>query len=199
MVLLVVNGTSDGDRTLGASPAASGSAAGPDGPPGRVPAGAHGGRGGSPGPSERPGSRAQARPREAGRPASPPSAAPGTVAGASASPGADGGGFSRHTDPQAAEFFRTTWGSRDKALKRLRDVRTVGGYLRIYTDLPDNADNSTAAIMLCERGLHYLRSRGVADPVVFVHAKAGGNGNPVLANILGPADRTCRVTRPDPG
>ncbi|PZG22513.1 hypothetical protein C1J01_03725 [Nonomuraea aridisoli] len=199
-MLLVVHGTSGGDATLGASPAASGSAAGPDGPPGRVPADAQDGRGGSSGPSGRAGAREEDRPRETGRPASPSasSASPGMVAGASASPGS-GGVFSAHTDPQAAEFFRTTWGSRDKALKRLRDIRTVGGYLRIYTDLPDSADNSTAAIMLCERGLHYLRSRGVADPVVFVHAKAGGNGNPVLANILGPADRTCRVTRPDPG
>ncbi|MBE1585824.1 hypothetical protein ACFPOI_46020 [Nonomuraea angiospora] len=107
-------------------------------------------------------------------------------------------GPSRHTDQQAAEYFRTHWGPDDKALKRLKDIRTVGGYLRIYTDLPETAGNSSSAITLCERGLAYLRARGVAHPVVFVQAEFGENGNPVLANILGPSDTTCRVTHPAP-
>ncbi|TYB68530.1 hypothetical protein FXF51_11920 [Nonomuraea sp. PA05] len=108
-------------------------------------------------------------------------------------------GPSRHTDHQAAEYFSTNWGPNDKTLKHLKDVRSVGGYLRIYTDLPETADNSLTAIILCERGLAYLRSRGVEDPVVFVQAEFGGNGNPVLANIIGPGDRSCRVTHPAPG
>ncbi|MET7327858.1 hypothetical protein [Nonomuraea sp. NPDC005650] len=108
-------------------------------------------------------------------------------------------GPSRHTDQQAAEFFRTHWGPDDKALKRLKDIRTVGGYLRIYTDLPESAGNSSQAITLCERGLAYLRARGVVNPVVFVQAEFGENGNPVLANILGPSDTSCRVTHPEPG
>jgi hypothetical protein len=107
-------------------------------------------------------------------------------------------GPSRHTDRQAAEYFRTHWGPDDKALKRLKDIRTVGGYLRIYTDLPETAHNSTAAITLCKRGLEYLRAAGVANPVVFVQAQFGDNGNPVLANILGPSDHSCRVTHPAP-
>ncbi|MET9241993.1 hypothetical protein [Nonomuraea sp. NPDC003709] len=107
-------------------------------------------------------------------------------------------GPSRHTDQQAAEYFRTHWGPDDKALKRLKDIRTVGGYLRIYTDLPETAGNSSSAITLCERGLAYLRARGVAHPVVFVQAEFGENGNPVLANILGPSDTSCRVTHPAP-
>ncbi|MGV9374669.1 hypothetical protein ACWDRB_02580 [Nonomuraea sp. NPDC003707] len=107
-------------------------------------------------------------------------------------------GPSRHTDQQAAEYFRTHWGPDDKALKRLKDIRTVGGYLRIYTDLPETAGNSSQAITLCERGLAYLRARGVAHPVVFVQAEFGENGNPVLANILGPSDTSCRVTHPAP-
>ncbi|MGW0200294.1 hypothetical protein, partial [Nonomuraea sp. NPDC003201] len=107
-------------------------------------------------------------------------------------------GPSRHTDQQAAEYFRTHWGPDDKALKRLKDIRTVGGYLRIYTDLPETAGNSSQAITLCERGLAYLRARGVAHPVVFVQAEFGENGNPVLANILGPSDPSCRVTHPAP-
>ncbi|MFI6732973.1 hypothetical protein ACIBI9_08570 [Nonomuraea sp. NPDC050451] len=107
-------------------------------------------------------------------------------------------GPSRHTDQQASEYFRTHWGPDDKALKRLKDIRTVGGYLRIYTDLPETAGNSSQAITLCERGLAYLRARGVANPVVFVQAEFGENGNPVLANILGPSDSSCRVTHPEP-
>jgi hypothetical protein len=107
-------------------------------------------------------------------------------------------GPSRHTDRQAAAYFRTHWGPNDKALKRLKDIRTVGGYLRIYTDLPDTAYNSAHAITLCKRGLDYLRAAGVAKPVVFVQAEFGENGNPVLANILGPSDHNCRVTHPAP-
>ncbi|MFG1709950.1 hypothetical protein ACFLIM_42975 [Nonomuraea sp. M3C6] len=107
-------------------------------------------------------------------------------------------GPSRHTDRQAAEYFRTHWGPDDKALKRLKDIRTVGGYLRIYTDLPETAHNSRQAITLCKRGLEYLRAAGVANPVVFVQAGFGENGNPVLANILGPSDPNCRVTHPTP-
>ncbi|WP_443151193.1 hypothetical protein [Nonomuraea sp. KM88] len=118
---------------------------------------------------------------------------PGDVAGYRAD------GPSRHTDREAAEFFRTRWGAGDKALKRLKDIRTVGGYLRIYTDLPESAGNSATALTLCERGLDYLRARGVARPVVFVQAEFGENGNPVLANILGPSDTSCRVTHPAPG
>jgi hypothetical protein len=33
---------------------------------------------------------------------------------------------------------------------------------------------------------------------VFVQAQFGENGNPVLANILGPGDGDCRVTHPPP-
>ncbi|WP_433431166.1 hypothetical protein [Nonomuraea sp. CA-141351] len=108
-------------------------------------------------------------------------------------------GPSRHTDQQAAEYFRTHWSPDDTALKRLKDIRTVGGYLRIYTDLPETAGNSSQAITLCKRGLEYLHSLGVANPVVFVQAEFGENGNPVLANILGPSDTSCRVTHPEPG
>ncbi|MBF8190153.1 hypothetical protein ITP53_31395 [Nonomuraea sp. K274] len=107
-------------------------------------------------------------------------------------------GPSRHTDQRAAEYFRTRWGTRDKAMKRLKDIRTIGGYLRIYTDLPYSAYNSRHAMTLCKRGLEYQRSRGVAHPVVFVQAEFGQNGNPVLANVLGRSDRSCRVTSPRP-
>ncbi|HUR03292.1 MAG TPA: hypothetical protein VM347_12175 [Nonomuraea sp.] len=107
-------------------------------------------------------------------------------------------GPSTHTDQEAAEYFRTHWPPDDKAAKHLKDIRSVGGYLRLYTDLPESAGNSSQAITLCERGLRYLRESGEPNPIVFVQAKFGENGNPVLANILGPADKSCRVTHPEP-
>lgn len=109
-----------------------------------------------------------------------------------------GEGPSAHTDQHATEYFQKRWGEDDKALKRINDIRTVGGYLRIYTDLPESASNSRVAITLCKRGLAYLKETGVAKPVVFVQAEYGENGNPVLANILGRSDTTCRVTHPAP-
>lgn len=120
---------------------------------------------------------------------SPPAPPPAPASGA--------GKKSEHTDAKAAEYFEKRWGAGDKAAKRLKDIRTVGGYLRIYTDLPESAHNSAQAITLCERGLEYLRETGEDRPVVFVQAESGENGNPVLANVLGPDDGDCRVTHPE--
>lgn len=105
-------------------------------------------------------------------------------------------GPSKYTDKKAAAYFRSRWN--DKTAKRVKDIRTTGGYLRIYTNLPENADNSKTAITLCKRGLEYLAERGEANPVVFVQSRFGENGNPVLANVLGPDDDDCRVTYPKP-
>ncbi|GAA4559735.1 hypothetical protein GCM10023193_17910 [Planotetraspora kaengkrachanensis] len=103
---------------------------------------------------------------------------------------------SDYTDDKAVAFFRTRWRDRTSAL--VRDIRTTGGYLRIYTDLPEAADDSDAAITLCERGLEYLAAAGDTSRVVFVQADLGENGNPVLANVLGPDDPDCQVTSPEP-
>jgi hypothetical protein len=104
-------------------------------------------------------------------------------------------GPSKHTDKDAVAYFESR-----KETKRVKDIRIVGGYLRIYTDLPDSANNSKQAIKLCEAGRDYLVGElGMPNPVVFVQAKFGENGNPVLANILGPDDSDCRVTHPEPG
>ncbi|WP_433224483.1 hypothetical protein [Microtetraspora malaysiensis] len=105
-------------------------------------------------------------------------------------------GRSKYTDDQAVAYFTSRWD--DKTTKRVRDIRTTGRYLRIYTNLSENASNSKSAITLCRRGLEYLKEIGESNPVVFVQAKYGQNGNPVLANILGPDDDTCRVTHPKP-
>ncbi|GAA4584122.1 hypothetical protein GCM10023194_23190 [Planotetraspora phitsanulokensis] len=103
---------------------------------------------------------------------------------------------SDYTDDKAVAYFRTRWRDRTSAL--VRDIRTTGGYLRIYTDLPEADDDSDAAITLCERGLEYLAAAGDTSRVVFVQADLGENGNPVLANVLGPGDPDCRVTSPEP-
>lgn len=68
-------------------------------------------------------------------------------------------GRSKYTDTKAEAYFRSRWS--DKTAKRVKDIRTEGGYLRIYTNLPENAGNSKTAITLCKRGLEYLAERGV--------------------------------------
>lgn len=139
-----------------------------------------------------------------GEPVAAPTAAPAPASVASptvertpAPAAASASSSSKHTDRKAADYFKKRWGDTDKVTKRLKDIRTVGGYLRIYTDLPESANNSKQAITLCERGLEYLKEAGVENPVVFVQAEFGENGNPVLANVLGPSDGDCRVTHPD--
>jgi hypothetical protein len=127
--------------------------------------------------------------------AEPEVAGPDSGAKRSRDQGEKASGPSEHTDVKAAEYFQQAKG---KAGKRVKDVRSVGGYLRIYTDLPESADNSSQAIELCRRGLKYLEEQGAANPVVFVQGEFGENGNPVLANILGPDDGNCRVTHPKP-
>ena len=109
-------------------------------------------------------------------------------------------GYSKYTDVAAMEYFLARWGAKDGAMKKVTDIRSVGGYLRIYTTLKDNAINHRHAVTLCERGRDYLaKERGVRHPVVFVHARTGINGNPVLANDLGQGDKDCRLTTPRPG
>ncbi|MFC4063176.1 hypothetical protein ACFOWE_33265 [Planomonospora corallina] len=104
-------------------------------------------------------------------------------------------GRSRYTDGRAIAYFQ-----RSGAMDRVKDIRTTGGYLRIYTDLPESADDSRQALRLCETGLDYLTEElGEENPVVFVQGRFGENGNPVLANVLGPDDSSCRVTHPEPG
>ncbi|MEV4217857.1 hypothetical protein [Nonomuraea sp. NPDC049725] len=134
----------------------------------------------------------------AGHPGAPGEAVPGEGAGGTVhEPDGAEGDPSRHTDHDAVTYFRSRWD--DRAAGHVKDIRTIGGYLRIYTTLPETAGNSRQALTLCERGLSYLQDTGTAAPVVFVHARFGENGNPVLANILGPGDTTCRVTHPAPG
>ncbi|MFC6086040.1 hypothetical protein ACFP1K_33075 [Sphaerisporangium aureirubrum] len=142
----------------------------------------------------------------AARPATPQDTGPG-VAPADAGRAKAGkkrnddtaSGPSKHTDSNAVSYFKNRWNA-DKSVKRITDIRTVGKYLRIYTDLPPSKRNSKAAIDLCKRGMEYLvQEVGDEHPVVFVQAEFGQNGNPVLANILGSGDDSCRFTSPAPG
>lgn len=104
-------------------------------------------------------------------------------------------GPSKLSDQKALAYFAS-----HQATKRVKDIRIVGGYLRIYTDLPESASNSKQALKLCRTGVDYLVGElGASSPVVFVQAKFGENGNPVLANVLGGSDSDCRVTHPKPG
>lgn len=107
------------------------------------------------------------------------------------------GGAGRDDDPMA--YFQARWDRDDAAMKKVTDIRLLGGYLRVYTKLPDTAVNHRHAVKLCKRGRDYLATEhGVRHPVVFVHARRGLNGNPVLANDLGAADKDCRLTTPRP-
>ncbi|GAA3128829.1 hypothetical protein GCM10010466_19420 [Planomonospora alba] len=175
----------DSGRSRAAGPGADGSAA-PDGQR----SGATG-SGGAPGRGETgPGRTAG---REPGA-VEPEADGPGEGKKGQSAKEVKAAGRSRHTDTRAIAYFQ-----RNEAMDRVRDIRMVGGYLRIYTDLPESADNSKQAIKLCETGLDYLAEElGEEEPVVFVQARFGENGNPVLANVLGPDDSSCRVTHPEP-
>lgn len=95
-------------------------------------------------------------------------------------------------DPQAVGYLRQK-DPEDKVVKHVQDVRNSGSYLRIYTDLPEDDENSKSAISLCEWAIDYLKTaRGESDPRVFVHAKKSDNGNVVLANKDSAKDN-CRV------
>jgi hypothetical protein len=159
--------------------------------------------GGDPAASEAaPAATAAVRPAD---PAVPADEGPGvSAAGAGKSkakkrPDTTASGPSKHTDTEAVDYFKRRWVA-DKSVKRITDIRTVGKYLRIYTNLPPSKRNSKAALDLCKRGMEYLvQEVGDSDPVVFVQAEFGQNGNPVLANILGRGDSSCRFTSPAPG
>ncbi|RJL34210.1 hypothetical protein [Bailinhaonella thermotolerans] len=152
--------------------------------------------------SQRParaGDAAGGRPAVTATPEIRPQAARNDVPEAAAPPPGAKDPAADKSDTAALQYFWDRWGRDDKAVKRVKDIRNVGGYFRVYTDLPESADNSKEAITLCERAREYLRDeRGVTRPVIFVQARFGENGNPVLANILGPKDKTCKVTYPEP-
>jgi hypothetical protein len=72
----------------------------------------------------------------------------------------------------------------------VRRIVWSGPMLRVYTDLPESAANSRAAIALCHAAAAYLASQD-RNPDVFVHARSR-DGYQVLANKTNARD-DCRL------
>ncbi|QKG20822.1 hypothetical protein [Actinomadura verrucosospora] len=77
-------------------------------------------------------------------------------------------------------------------VKHVTDVRRSGTFVRVYTDLGEDDENSKPAISLCEWTVGYLKDGGEDEPRVFVHGKSSDNGSVVLANKQSDSD-DCKV------
>ncbi|MFI0487220.1 hypothetical protein [Actinomadura sp. 9N215] len=69
-----------------------------------------------------------------------------------------------------------------KVVKHVTDVRRSGAFVRVYTDLGEEDENSAPAVDLCEWTTQFLRDAGDDAPRVFVHGESADNGSVVLAN-----------------
>ncbi|MFB4295725.1 hypothetical protein [Actinomadura sp. NTSP31] len=67
-------------------------------------------------------------------------------------------------------------------VKHVTDIRRSGTFVRVYTDLGEDDENSKPAVSLCEWTTSYLEDGGDDEPRVFVHGKSSDNGSVVLAN-----------------
>lgn len=95
---------------------------------------------------------------------------------------------STDSEPAALTYFQ---GKDGGIAGHVKDVRWSGDFLRVYTDYPENADNSKPALELCQWTWDYLSSQGAPGPV-FVQGTSHGNGAVVLAKKLDGSD-SCRV------
>jgi hypothetical protein len=77
-------------------------------------------------------------------------------------------------------------------VKHVTDIRRSGTFVRVYTDLGEDDENSKPAISLCEWTVGYLQDGGEDEPRVFVHGKSSDNGSVVLANKQSDSD-DCKV------
>ncbi|TDD68533.1 hypothetical protein [Actinomadura rubrisoli] len=104
-----------------------------------------------------------------GRPAASPSATPEAAA----------------EDPEeiteAVPYF-TAKDPEKKIVGHVTDVRRSGEFVRVYTDLGEDDENSKPAVSLCEWTTQLLKDGGDEEPRVFVHGKSSDNGSVVLAN-----------------
>ncbi|WP_346043848.1 hypothetical protein [Actinomadura chokoriensis] len=83
--------------------------------------------------------------------------------------------------PDAVPYLR----SKDpdgKVVGHVTDVRRSGQFVRVYTDLGEDDENSKPAIDLCEWTTRFLKDGGDDEPRVFVHGRSDDNGSVVLAN-----------------
>ncbi|WP_433473069.1 hypothetical protein ACQPZP_29950 [Spirillospora sp. CA-142024] len=69
-----------------------------------------------------------------------------------------------------------------KVVKHVTDVRRSGSFVRVYTDLGEEDENSKPALDLCKWTTQFLEDGGDDEPRVFVHGKSDDNGSVVLAN-----------------
>ena len=83
--------------------------------------------------------------------------------------------------PDAVPYFRTK-DPDGKVVGHVTDVRRSGAFVRVYTDLGEDDENSRPAIDLCEWTTQFLEDGGDDEPRVFVHGKSDDNGSVVLAN-----------------
>ncbi|WP_165502986.1 hypothetical protein, partial [Actinomadura fibrosa] len=81
----------------------------------------------------------------------------------------------------ALPYFRTR-DPDNKIAKHVTDVRRSGAFVRVYTDLGEDDENSKPAISLCEWTTRFLEDGGDDSPRVFVHGRSSDNGSVVLAN-----------------
>jgi hypothetical protein len=92
----------------------------------------------------------------------------------------------------AVPFFETKDPDK-KVVKHVTDVRRSGAFVRVYTDLGEEDENSKPALDLCKWTTEFLEDGGDAEPRVFVHGKSDDNGSVVLANKQSDKD-DCEVS-----
>ncbi|WP_153538499.1 hypothetical protein [Actinomadura macrotermitis] len=117
--------------------------------------------------------------------------------GASATPGAPAvqQDAARPADPDEVGDALPYLRQKDPAqevVKHVTDVRRSGDFLRVYTDLGEDEENSPPAVSLCEWTTQYLKDGGDTAPRVFVHGRSSDNGSVVLANKQSDDD-DCKV------
>ncbi|TDD28314.1 hypothetical protein E1287_33045 [Actinomadura sp. KC06] len=107
------------------------------------------------------------------------------VAVRSAAPPSPQGSAGALGDPDevtdAVPYFQTRDPGK-KVVRHVTDVRRSGSFVRVYTDLGEEEENSRPAVNLCEWTTQFLRNAGDDEPRVFVHGESDGNGSVVLAN-----------------
>ncbi len=83
--------------------------------------------------------------------------------------------------PDAVPYFKTK-DPDGKVVEHVTDVRRSGQFVRVYTDLGEDDENSKPAVDLCKWTTQFLEDGGDDEPRVFVHGKSDDNGSVVLAN-----------------
>ncbi|TMQ90920.1 hypothetical protein ETD83_33290 [Actinomadura soli] len=114
-----------------------------------------------------------------------PAGSGAAIAVRSAAPPSPQGSAGAVGDPDevidAVPYFETRDPGK-RVVKHVTNVRRSGSFVRVYTDLREEDENSRPAVDLCEWTTQFLRDAGDDRPRVFVHGESDGNGSVVLAN-----------------